>query len=154
MPKLLIYAVIFLYQQGKKMRHVTILATAATLVLFSGQGVLAACPTPPGLATCKACHALEPGKPSRVTGPNLVGVVGQPAMHAADFKGYSEGMKAAQAKGLTWTDENLLNYINDPKAFLTTFNGEPLKNAMAYQIKDEAKRKAAVEGLKAIAACQ
>ncbi len=75
-------------------------------------------------------------------------------MHAADFKGYSEAMKAAQAKGLTWTDENVMAYLSDPKAFLAEFNGQPLKNAMMFQMKDEAKRKAAVEGLKTIAACQ
>jgi len=115
---------------------------------------LADCPTPPGLAPCKACHALEPGKPSRVTGPNLTGVVGQPAMHSADFKGYSESMKAAQAKGLVWTDENLMAYIADPKGFLNGVTGQQLKNAMMFQLKDEAKRKAAVEGLKTIAACQ
>jgi cytochrome c len=75
-------------------------------------------------------------------------------MHSADFTRYSAALKAAQAKGLTWTDENLMAYIADPKAFLNGFNGEPLSNAMAFQLKDEAKRKAAIEGLKTIAACQ
>jgi cytochrome c len=106
------------------------------------------------LNACKTCHSLEPGKPSRVTGPSLLGTAGQPAMHATDFKGYSPALKAAQAKGLTWTDENLMSYIADPKAFLNGINGEKLKNGMMFQIKDEAKRKAAVEGLKEIAACQ
>lgn len=128
---------------------------ATGLLLVSGIGAaMADCPTPPGLAACKACHVLEPGKPSRATGPNLVGVHGQPAMHATDFKGYSEGIKAAQAKGLTWTDENLMKYLLDPKAFLNEFNGEAVKNAMAFRIKDEAKRQAAVDGLKTIASCQ
>lgn len=112
------------------------------------------CVVPPSLNQCKACHAVEPGKPSRATGPSLVGVPGQAAMHSADFKGYSEAMKAAQAKGLTWTDENLLSYLADPKAFLASFNGQPLKNAMMFQVKDEAKRKAAIDGLKAVTACQ
>jgi len=115
---------------------------------------LADCPIPPSLNQCKACHALEPGKPSRATGPNLVGVPGQAAMHAADFTKYSEAMKAAQAKGLVWTDENLFAYLADPKAFLASVNGEPLKNAMAFQLRDEAKRTAAIEGLKTIAACR
>jgi len=75
-------------------------------------------------------------------------------MHAADFKGYSEAMKAAQAKGLTWTDDNLMGYLGGPKDFLATFNGKELKNAMAFQLKDEAKRKAAIDGLKTIAACK
>jgi len=128
-----------------------------TIGVFVGSAASAAsadCPTPPSLAVCKACHVLEPGKPSRPTGPNLVGVPGQPAMHSADFKGYSEGMKAAQAKGLTWTDDNLMNYLADPKQFLATFDGQPLKNAMVFQLKDEAKRKAAIDGLKTIADCK
>ena len=133
----------------------TILSLSFAAFMATGvAGALADCPTPAGLAPCKACHALEPGKPSRVTGPNLTGVVGQPAMHSADFKGYSPAMKAAQAKGLTWTDDNLMNYIADPKGFLNTFSGQELKNAMAFQLKDEAKRKAAIDGLKTIAACQ
>lgn len=124
-----------------------------SISLFSAPS-LAECVIPPSLNQCKTCHAVEPGKPSRATGPSLVGVPGQAAMHSADFKGYSEAMKAAQGKGLTWTDDNLLNYLADPKAFLASFNGQPLKNAMMFQIKDEAKRKAAIEGLKAISACQ
>ncbi len=132
----------------------SIFLAAAMLVGVGATATLADCPTPPGLAPCKACHALEPGKPSRVTGPNLVGVPGQPAMHAADFKGYSESMKAAKDKGLVWTDENLMAYIADPKGFLNSVSGQQLKNAMMFQMKDEAKRKAAVDGLKTIAACQ
>jgi hypothetical protein len=45
-------------------------------------------------------------------------------------------------------------YIADPKGFLDGIAGEPLKNAMTFQIKDEGKRKAAVDGLKTIASCQ
>lgn len=130
-------------------------AFGATLFLICGFDVAAAdCPTPKGLTSCKSCHVLEPGKASRTTGPNLIGVYDQPAMHAADFKGYSEALKAAQAKGLSWTDESLMKYLLDPKAFLNEYNGEPLKNGMMFQIKDEAKRQAAVDGLKEIAACQ
>ena len=46
-----------------------------------------------------------------------------------------------------------LNYLAGPKDFLATFNGQALKNAMTFQLKDETKRKAAIEGLKTIAAC-
>jgi cytochrome c len=123
-------------------------------VCFGSFAALADCPTPPGLAICEGCHWLEPGRPSRAVGPNLVGVAGQPAMHAADFEYYSLSMKAAQAKGLTWTDENLMAYLLDPKTFLSDFNGQTLRNSMSFHIEDETKRKAAVEGLKIISACQ
>ncbi|WP_374649817.1 cytochrome c family protein [Dongia sp.] len=126
----------------------------ALALLFPAVESRADCKVPPSLNQCKTCHSLEPGKPSRATGPSLHGVVGQPAMHAGDFKGYSEAIKAAQGKGLTWTDDNLFNYLADPKTFLAGINGQPLKNAMMFQLKDETKRKAAIEGLKTIAACQ
>ena len=140
-------------QEQKIMKAGILVAGLAAFASFAATAALAECKTPASLAPCKTCHALEPGKPSRGTGPNIVGVPGQKAVHAADFKGYSEALKAASAKGLTWTDENLMNYIANPKEFLATFNGQALKNAMAFQLKDEAKRKAAIEGLKTIAAC-
>jgi cytochrome c len=133
------------------------LISALSLSAFVCLGAVPAvadCPTPPGLSTCALCHLLEPGRPSWAKGPNLVGVAGQPAMHATDFEYYSLAMKAARAKGLTWTDENLMAYIADPKTFLNEFNGEELRSAMSFQMKDEAKRKAAVEGLKTISACR
>ncbi|WP_374307516.1 cytochrome c family protein [Dongia sp.] len=130
-----------------------VLGVVLATVWMAGES-FAACPVPPSLNQCKTCHALEPGKPSRATGPSLHGIPGQAAMHSADFKGYSEAMKAAQAKGLTWSDENIFNYLADPKAFLNGLNGQPLKNAMMFQMKDETKRKAAIEGLKTMAACQ
>jgi cytochrome c len=136
------------------MQKSVVIAAISALALFGSSAAFADCPTPPSLAVCKACHVLEPGKPSRATGPNLVGVPGQPAMHSPDFKGYSEAMKAAQAKGLTWTDDNLMGYLADPKGFLASFDGQELKNAMIFQLKDDAKRKAAIDGLKTIAACK
>ena len=103
------------------------MALVSATLLVSGIGLAwADCPTPPGLSGCKACHVLEPGKASRVTGPNLVGVVGQPAMHAADFKGYSEAMKAAQAKGdlvrASWGPFNALDTGDAPE--ITGVTGE------------------------------
>jgi cytochrome c len=140
------------------MRPSLLPALAALALLLGGAlasgSALADCPVPASLSLCKTCHSLEPGKPARPTGPNLAGVVGQPAMHSADFKNYSKAMKAAQAKGLVWTDENLVSYLANPKAFLLSINGQPLPNAMQFQVTDEAKRKAAVEGLKTIAACK
>ncbi len=129
-------------------------AAAAFLVTAAWTAAAQAdCPTPTALAPCKACHVLEPGKPSRPTGPNLVGVIGRKAADLADFKGYSEALKAAREKGLVWSEDDIFAYVADPKAFLNDFNGQPLRNAMAFQLKDEARRRAAIEGLKQIAAC-
>ena len=125
-----------------------------TLFCHGSLSAFANCPTPPGLDACQSCHMLEPGRKSRATGPNLVGAVGQPVMHDASFDFYSLALKAAKAKGLKWTDENLMAYMADPKGFLNEFNGEELRSSMTFQLKDEAKRKAALEGLKTISNCQ
>lgn len=115
---------------------------------------MAGCPTPPALVACEACHWFEPGRPARAKGPSLAGIAGQPALHDGQFEYYSLALKAAQAKGLIWTDENLIAYLSGPKIFLNEFNGQELRNSMMFQMKDQAERKAAVEGLKAISTCQ
>lgn len=104
-------------------------------------------------SACKGCHELEPGKPSRPTGPNLATVYGSKAGSVADFAKYSEGIKAAAEK-LTWDDASLMAYIADPKSFLASVNGKEMKHGMFFALKDEAKRKDIVVFLKEVAACK
>jgi len=64
---------------------------------------------------CGECHTLGnviDGKGA----PDLDGVVGRRA--AATGYDYSDAMKAAAAKGLTWTPQNLDPFIADPRGFL------------------------------------
>lgn len=64
-------------------------------------------------ARCKACHTLEEGGRQRV-GPNLWNMFGQKA-------GYMEGFaysKAMMASELTWTDETVSAYIENPRKFM------------------------------------
>ena len=65
---------------------------------------------------CEACHSLLKGQPAKV-GPNLYGVVGGPAAHMDGFK-YSAAMQGEKAKGLTWTFDNLDQFLTAPKAFV------------------------------------
>ena len=76
----------------------------------------------------------EAGK--KGVGPSLNGLIGRQSGSLADFA-YSPAMKGA---GVTWNEENLLQYIADPKGFVAgnkmAFAGvkkeEDLKNVVAY----------------------
>lgn len=63
---------------------------------------------------CKACHTLGSGEPNR-TGPNLWGIAGAAVAHAEGFA-YSEAMLAHKTTAGTWTDANLMAYLENPRA--------------------------------------
>jgi cytochrome c len=57
---------------------------------------------------CVVCHAQKAG--ARSLAPSLRGVVGRQAASVAGFP-YSDALKKS---GLTWTEDNLRNWIADP----------------------------------------
>jgi cytochrome c len=57
---------------------------------------------------CKACHNDQP----EALGPSLKGVVGRKAGALDDFR-YSPAMERS---GITWTPDNLKDYLHDPQA--------------------------------------
>jgi len=59
-------------------------------------------------AACAACHSDKPD----AIGPSLRGVYGRTSGTLEDFR-YSNAMMRAR---LTWNDDNLRAYINDPQA--------------------------------------
>ncbi len=59
---------------------------------------------------CKACHAIGKNK----IGPDLTGLFGRPA---ASIEGYKYS-KAMQAAGITWTEDNLTQFLTKPKKFV------------------------------------
>ena len=67
-------------------------------------------------AICGSCHSLGKGQPGKI-GPNLYGIVGDPAGHMEGFH-YSKAMLDKKAAGLTWTFENLDQFLTSPKAFV------------------------------------
>ncbi len=67
---------------------------------------------PDSFATCKVCHAIEPGQNG--IGPSLAGVAGRPAGAVANFS-YSPAMRGAN---LTWDDATLDAYLADPSGIV------------------------------------
>ena len=62
---------------------------------------------------CQTCHTFEKNGPNRV-GPNLWGVVGD---HKGEGRGFNFSA-AMKAKGGTWTDEDLNQFLANPKGFV------------------------------------
>jgi cytochrome c len=62
---------------------------------------------------CQACHTFEKNGPNRV-GPNLWGVVGD---HKGEGRGFNFSA-AMKAKGGTWTDDDLNQFLANPKGFV------------------------------------
>ena len=64
---------------------------------------------------CIACHDATTDKTK--VGPSLLGVVGRTAGTLESFASrYSQAMKDAGAAGLVWDEDNLAEYLHDPKA--------------------------------------
>ena len=72
---------------------------------------------------CQICHEVGPSAKVKV-GPILNDVMGRKAGTLPGFA-YSPAMKEAGEKGLTWTDENVSKYLENPRDFIP-------KNKMAF----------------------
>ena len=62
---------------------------------------------------CQACHTFAKGEPNRV-GPNLWGIVGD---HKGEGRGFNFSA-AMKSKGGTWTDDDLNQFLTNPKGFV------------------------------------
>ena len=65
---------------------------------------------------CRACHDVGPDAKNKV-GPVLNGIVGRKAGTIDGFA-YSDANKSSGAKGLTWTEDVLLKYLESPLTFM------------------------------------
>ena len=63
---------------------------------------------------CQTCHTFEKNGPNRV-GPNLYGIVGDHKGEGRNGFNFSAAMKA---KGGTWTDQDLNQFLANPKGFV------------------------------------
>jgi cytochrome c len=95
------------------------IVSPAAIFLMSVSGASAAGNAAKGAAIfqqCQDCHAAEKG--INEEGPSLYGIIGRPAGSIADYA-YSDAMKAAAAKGLSWTADMVVKYLADPRQFLS-----------------------------------
>jgi cytochrome c len=84
---------------------------------------------------CKVCHQIGDGAKTLV-GPELNGIVGRHSGSVDGFS-YSPGMKNSN---LTWTDDNLSEYLKNPKqkvpgnkmAFVGLSKPDDISNVIAY----------------------
>lgn len=88
---------------------------------------------------CVACHTVEKGK--NKVGPSLFGVIGKKAGTAEGYK-YSDSYVEAGKKGLTWTEDKIVPYLEDPKGFMVEVTGDPkARTKMVFKLKSESDRK-------------
>ncbi|MDA0260905.1 MAG: c-type cytochrome [Proteobacteria bacterium] len=87
---------------------------------------------------CTACHSLDPAK--KKIGPTLKGIIGRPAGSIEGFK-YSSTYGEAQKKGLIWTGEEIVKYLENPKKYLAAYLGiAKAKSKMTARFKKIADR--------------
>ena len=87
---------------------------------------------------CKSCHTVKPEK--NKVGPSLHGIIGNASGSVDGYK-YSPALASA---GIVWTDENMAEFLKNPKEYLPgnkmSFPGlkkdEDIQNLIAY-IKDK-----------------
>lgn len=97
---------------------------------------------------CEACHTAKEGV--NKIGPSLYGVVGRPAGSIANFE-YSDAMKAAAAKGLVWSEDNILKYLVNPHQFFVDYLGDKhVRNKMTFFLTDEQERRDVITYLKSV----
>jgi cytochrome c len=89
---------------------------------------------------CKACHTIANGDDvifkGGKTGPNLYGVIGRTAGTEESFTKYGDDLVAVGAAGLVWTEELIVEYVKDPKKFLSAQLDTAAKSKMTYKLKD------------------
>lgn len=89
---------------------------------------------------CRACHQIGDGARNTV-GPQLNDIVGRPAGSVEGYN-YSKANREAGAEGLVWTEEKLMEYLENPRQFMP-------RNKMAFAgLRDEQDRKDVIAFLK------
>lgn len=87
---------------------------------------------------CRTCHSVKQG--DHRLGPSLHGVYGSEAGSSPGYTNYSQSMKSS---GITWDEDTLDRFIEDPEQVVRNNNMKPYKG-----VPDAAVRKQIVDFLK------
>jgi cytochrome c len=126
-----------------------ILSTAAAVIALSGAAAFAESHGAMGDAEagekdfrkCKSCHVITTPEGEDIvkggrTGPNLHGVIGRQAGTYEDFN-YGDDLVAAGEAGLVWDTENIVTYMEDPRAFLREYlEDDSAQSKMTFKLRD------------------
>ncbi|MBR0682333.1 cytochrome c family protein [Roseomonas eburnea] len=103
------------------MRRVMVAMVMAAAVAMPGTGFAQSGDAAAGQRVfnqCRACHTIDQGGRNGV-GPNLWGIVGRRAGAVEGFR-YSANMRSLAEGGLTWTEDRLRAYVQNPKSVVPT----------------------------------
>lgn len=120
------------------------LALAAAVALFGSlawaEGDAAKGKTVFKSKNCKNCHTIKEGAKNTI-GPNLFAIGGRQAGTVRKYK-YSKSYVTAGEKGLVWTEENIVEYLANPKTFIRQASGDPKgRTKMPLKLKKEEARR-------------
>jgi cytochrome c2 len=88
---------------------------------------------------CAACHAIGPDAKIKV-GPPMNGIVGRAAGTYEGMK-FGKSLVAAGEAGLVWSEDELFEYLKNPKKYLRAKLGDKKASSkMAYKLKKEKDR--------------
>lgn len=89
---------------------------------------------------CMSCHTVGPDASNKV-GPVLNDMFGRAAGTFPDYK-YGKDLVAAGEAGLVWTDDEVFEYLADPKKYLRAkLENKKAKSKMSFKLKKEQERK-------------
>jgi len=89
---------------------------------------------------CKSCHSIVDPEGAVIVkggkvGPNLWGVVGRTAGTVDGFK-YSASLVAAGEGGLVWSEDEIVKWLGDPKAYLREIlDDSSAKSKMTFKLR-------------------
>ncbi len=94
---------------------------------------------------CQTCHATRANEEKKF-GPHLGGILGRSCGTVEGYE-YSKGyLKACEASKITWGENEIHAYLDNPTKYLKTKGGG--RSKMSFMLKKEAERKAIVDYLK------